>query len=259
VTSAATAQLITAFALGLVGSGHCAVVCGPLLAAHLGARTSEGVHARAAPCGTRAAVQRVLALSAGRIAMYMLLAAVVAAVGHGLGAVTGIATALRVVAALLMIGIGCHLLGWSRAVLTVEGSVRAALMRVAHAGQVRAAGHPQSTVLFAGLVWGAMPCGMAYTVVLWAGLSANAGLAPLMMFAFGLGTLPALVTTGLVAARLRRGLRHARVLAGGALVVLGVFMLPGMQALAERHAAPMLPAELQGFAALCGSSMGLVR
>jgi sulfite exporter TauE/SafE len=251
----AWSQLATAFALGLVGSGHCALVCGPILVAHLGARGAHVLNGAPSRCGAGGALHHVLALSAGRIAMYMLLAAAVSTAGRGLGAITRLSDALRTATAVLMIAMGAHLLGWSRVVSVVGSGMQAALTFASGGRHAQAVGRSPASNAVAGLVWGAMPCGMAYTAILWAGLATDAAGASLLMLAFGLGTLPALVTTGLFAARMRRAVRHARPLGGVALIVFGVLALPWLQVLAARHVMPRLPAELQGVADFCSSSL----
>ena len=58
--------------------------------------------------------------------------------------------------------------------------------------------------LLYGLVWGWLPCGMVYFVLVWALTSGSATQGALTMAAFGLGTLPALLTTGLAVSWLKR-------------------------------------------------------
>ena len=68
-----------------------------------------------------------------------------------------------------------------------------------------------------------------YSTLLWAASQGDALHSAALMFAFGLGTLPVLLATGLAAERLvgllrRRGVR----VAGGLLVILfGLWTLPG--------------------------------
>jgi sulfite exporter TauE/SafE len=93
-----------------------------------------------------------------------------------------------------------------------------------------------------GLVWGWLPCGMAYTMLLLAAANLDPLRGAATMAAFGIGTLPALLAAGHGAQRLaalsrRPGLRAA----GGALVcAVGLLSL----------AAPWLPLGHTVFGAL---------
>ena len=51
------------------------------------------------------------------------------------------------------------------------------------------------------MVWGWMPCGFVYTVLVIATLQADPGRGALTMAAFGLGTIPAMLATSLGAGR----------------------------------------------------------
>ena len=69
---------------------------------------------------------------------------------------------------------------------------------------------PQGFAL--GLCWGLMPCGLIYSSLAWAATAAHAPTSALMMFLFGVGTLPAMLATsfgahGLQAFLRRRGLK----------------------------------------------------
>jgi sulfite exporter TauE/SafE len=83
--------------------------------------------------------------------------------------------------------------------------------------------------LLLGTLWGWLPCGLVYSTLLWAASQGDVLHSGLLMLAFGLGTWPVLIATGLAAERLgallrRRGVR----LAGGLLVIIfGLWTLPG--------------------------------
>jgi sulfite exporter TauE/SafE len=78
-----------------------------------------------------------------------------------------------------------------------------------------------------GSLWGWVPCGMVYSVLMTALLTGSALNGALVMLAFGLGTLPLLFSMGLLGTRLQTNLQKpsVRMLAG--LVVLS-FGLLGM-------------------------------
>lgn len=72
-----------------------------------------------------------------------------------------------------------------------------------------------------GGLWGWLPCGLVYSTLLWASSQGNAVNSALLMLAFGLGTWPVLLATGLAAERITTLLRKRGVrMAGGLLVIL---------------------------------------
>ena len=79
----------------------------------------------------------------------------------------------------------------------------------------------------AGLVWGWLPCGLVYTVLIWSLTAGGMVQGGLLMLSFGLGTLPLLLVMGVAAARISSLVRHplARAAAGGLVSVFGLYML----------------------------------
>jgi sulfite exporter TauE/SafE len=81
--------------------------------------------------------------------------------------------------------------------------------------------------LLMGLVWGWLPCGLVYSVLIWAMSSGGAAQGGLLMLCFGLGTLPALLAMGASAAALSGFVRRpaARCFAGALVIVFGVYQI----------------------------------
>lgn len=169
----------------------------------------------------------LLAYNSGRLATYSLLGALVGTMGSAallLQQVAPIERLLFGAAHLFMVLIGLYLLGLLPALARIEALgvrlwrwVQPALSRVLPANTV-----PRAMGL--GLLWGFVPCGMVYTMLLTALVSGSAWRGALVMLVFGLGTLPNLLGLGLLAMSGRR-LMQGRVLRGvaGTLVVgLGV-------------------------------------
>jgi len=71
-----------------------------------------------------------------------------------------------------------------------------------------------------GLLWGWLPCGLVYSVLVAALATGSALEGGALMLAFGLGTLPALLAMGMAAVRLKRFLQHLWVRRGSGLLVL---------------------------------------
>jgi sulfite exporter TauE/SafE len=71
-----------------------------------------------------------------------------------------------------------------------------------------------------GGIWGWLPCGMVYSMLLTAMLSGAAFSGAMVMLVFGLGTLPTLLTMGLLGAQLEKWARRRTVRVAGGLMVL---------------------------------------
>ena len=140
-----------------------------------------------------------------------------------------LATAMRVLAAVLLICMGLYLAGWWSGLTRVE-SLGRGLWR--HIQPVATRLLPVSSLpraLLLGALWGWLPCGLVYSTLLWASSQGNAVHSALLMLAFGIGTWPILLATGLAAERSNALLRKRGVrIAGGMLVILfGLWTLPG--------------------------------
>jgi hypothetical protein len=126
-----------------------------------------------------------------------------------------------------MILFGIYLAGWWHTLLFLEKAgarlwkhlepVGRRWLPVRHAGQA----------FLLGLVWGWLPCGMVYAALAMALASGSAAGGAATMLAFGLGTLPTLLTVGLAYNALRRFLQDPRVrmVAGILVILLGLVML----------------------------------
>jgi hypothetical protein len=72
-----------------------------------------------------------------------------------------------------------------------------------------------------GLVWGWLPCGLVYSVLVWAVGAGGPAQGALLLLSFGLGTLPVLLALGTAAAGLAGLVRRPAVrYAAGMLVML---------------------------------------
>ncbi len=221
--------LVSALVLGALGSGHCLGMCGGLMSALTLAISPEQRSRR---------LGLLLVYNLGRTLSYT---AAGLLIGLGGWAVAGgpTAIALRMVAAFLLIAMGLYLTGWWSGLTRLE-SLGQKLWR--HLQPVATRLLPVDTLpraLLLGSIWGWLPCGLVYSTLLWAASQGSPQDSALLMFAFGLGTWPALVTTGLAAERLTAWLRQRRIrIAGGLLVIaFGLWSLPGYHSIwpAGRH------------------------
>ncbi|GFM57313.1 sulfite exporter TauE/SafE family protein [Pseudomonas capsici] len=211
--------LLSALILGLLGGGHCLGMCGGLM----------GALTLAIPKEQRSRRFRLLmAYNLGRIFSYACAGLLLGLAGWAV-ANSPLAMAMRVIAALLLIAMGLYLAGWWSGLTRIERLGRG-LWR--HLQPVATRLLPISSLpraMLLGALWGWLPCGLVYSTLLWAASQGNAMDSALLMLAFGLGTWPVLLATGLAAERTtallrKRGMR----MVGGLLVILfGLWTLPG--------------------------------
>ena len=211
--------LISALVLGLLGGGHCLGMCGGLMAALTMAIPPERRGQR---------LRLLIAYNLGRVLSYTAAGLLIGLAGWAV-ANSPAALALRVAAALLLICMGFYLAGWWSGLTRIEALGRG-LWR--YIQPVASRLMPVSSVpkaLLLGALWGWLPCGLVYSTLLWAASQGDALDSALLMLAFGVGTWPVLLATGLAAERLTALLRKRGVrMAGGLMVILfGLWTLPG--------------------------------
>jgi hypothetical protein len=162
---------LAAFLLGLAGSVHCVMMCGPLVVAARVGLGSHGLVYHAARIATYAA----LGVVAGLVGEALSLAGLGRWAAIGAGVVVLMAAVGRVLPA--SIG-GRWQLPWVVSGMTAAGQLRAR--------------YPIAAAATVGALNGLLPCGLVYV-----GLAGAIGMADLMsgagfMLLFGLGTIPAL-------------------------------------------------------------------
>ncbi|MCL4748382.1 MAG: sulfite exporter TauE/SafE family protein, partial [Burkholderiaceae bacterium] len=122
---------------------------------------------------------------------------------------------------LLLITIGLYLTGALGSLAFLERLGRAPWRALAPLATRLLGARSWFAALAAGMVWGWVPCGMVYGVLVAALMAGGALQGAMLMLAFGLGTLPNLLALGWSAHALGRwlGRRGVRVAAG--VVVIG--------------------------------------
>ena len=217
-------SLASAFLVGLLGGGHCAGMCGGIVSA-----VSLSLP------GSRPRIGFLLAYNLGRIASYGaagLLAGAIGASSFFLDHVLPVERVLYALASLMLILLGLYLAGIWRGVVVLE-TVGGKLWRQVQPWSKRflpVRTLPQALAL--GSIWGWLPCGLVYSVVVAALATGSPWHGAALMLAFGLGTLPALLAMGMAAVRMRAVLQHVWVRRLSGLVVIG-FGLLGLWRLAS--------------------------
>lgn len=222
-----SAILLAAFSLGLFGSPHCLGMCGGIV-------TAFGLSMQ----GMTPARKSVLVASyhVGRLISYALLGVVASGVGVALFAPLMHQSAPRVLLGAVLVIIGLTLLGVP--LLARLERVGARLWQAM--APVRRRVLPMDSVpkaLFAGLLWGLLPCGMVYGALMLAVANHDTATGAALMVAFGLGTLPMLVATQATVGLLQRTIRqwHLRQINGALLTVAGVAVMVVPMWMATMH------------------------
>ncbi|MGB8516596.1 MAG: sulfite exporter TauE/SafE family protein [Gallionella sp.] len=207
------------FLVGLLGGVHCLGMCGSIV----GVMTSQ------LPKGG-SLWSFHLAYNAGRILSYTLAGLLVGEIGQAgllLRDVVPIQHLLFALSSLMLIALGLYLAGIWGAVRYIE-NVGGVLWRYIQ---------PLSRSLFPvvspvrafllGMLWGWLPCGLVYSVLLTALASGHALNGALIMLVFALGTLPNLLLIGVFwkQSRLWVQSKRVRLVAGLIVIAFGVFGL----------------------------------
>lgn len=211
-----TGTLGAALLAGLAGSGHCLGMCGGIAGA-MGAGCPASGLARGA---------LMLGFNFGRVLSYGLLGAL-----FGLLAGLGVSwtggqglTVLRVIAGLLLIAIGVHMAFQWRGLDHIANLAAPAWNKLSpvFGSLLPLRRQPQAWAL--GLMWGLLPCGLVYAMLATAATTASATYGALVMTAFGLGTLPSMLTTSLGGQALLGRLRGpvGRRIAGALMIAFGL-------------------------------------
>ena len=225
-----------AMLLGLAASGHCLLMCGGISAA-LGMATAKDSQGRARPL-------YLLSYQLGRITSYALAGLLFAGVfGYFISLldIEAVRRTLRVLAAIALLLAALVAFGGMRDPGARLG--RLIWPKVAPLGRRFFPVTTWPRAFAFGMVWGWMPCGFVYSVLLIATLQMDATVGALTMAAFGVGTVPALLVTAFGAQRLQWVVTRpaTRVVAGIVLLLSAVLTSVGPWL---GHSAPALQAWL---------------
>lgn len=208
-------SLFTALLLGLFGASHCLVMCGGI-AATVGAQVKE---------------QRVVsafAFNGGRVLSYTLAGLLVGGLGLWLQSHHhGLMLGLRAIAGVLLLLMGLYIARWAMWLTHIE-KLGQGLWRLIQPTASRFMGsHRIRDRFWLGMLWGWLPCGLIYSTLSWVAANGDPINGALAMLFFGLGTLPAMLSSSLASVMLMRwiGHRYVRQVAGLLLIVYGLWTL----------------------------------
>jgi len=211
--------------MGLLGSTHCAGMCGGIVSALSLSIAPEQRNSSARLSGI------LILYNIGRILSYTIAGWLIASLGSSaadLGSGIELRRGFVLLSALVMIALGLYLTGWwSGAILAIEKVGALVWSRISPLANSFIPLRTMPQALIAGMLWGWLPCGLVYTALIWT-LSASSSLeGALIMATFGVGTLPAMLSLGYISktviAQLQR--RWVRQLTGTVVIGFGVMQL----------------------------------
>jgi len=206
----------SALLFGLAGSTHCIGMCG-------------GIAGSLAMSGGERGLRLQLAYNLGRLLSYALAGALIGQLGQLLSQTAELTLLLRSLAALIMIVMGLYIAGWWQGAAYLERAGGLVWRRLQPFTRSLLPADTLPKALVLGGFWGWLPCGLVYTTLLWsATVSDNSLTGAGLMLAFGIGTLPALLTSALLARQLKQLLQRGGVRQGAGLLVIlfGLATLP---------------------------------
>jgi len=248
---------IVALTLGLAASTHCLLMCGPLSAVFMSGRGNGA--------SSMVITSHAAALNLGRVTTYLLMAWVSVGIVQVVGTVVNYqycADLLRVLLGVSMIAAGLQLLLRQQLMRWLEAGGRCAFKRLK--GPIQSLLHKPSIegTFSLGILWGLVPCGMVYSLILMAAATGTYLSASSTVLGFGLGTFPVLFAASAGSSFLSGILRSKQFqqISGGFIILAGLWtlLLPlhniKLPMLAEPHEIPgITPTLLQLEAPHCAS------
>lgn len=194
------ALFLAAFSMGLFGSPHCLGMCGGIVTAfglsmqHVSDSKKNGL---------------ILTYHVGRLISYSLLGLIASVVGVAIFQSIMSNSAPRIVLGAVLVLIGLAMLG-----LPLFNQLEKVGMRFWQSlAPIRKKVFPIDSfgkALFAGLLWGFLPCGLVYGALMMAIAGNNIATGAALMFVFGLGTMPMLIATQKTVGMLQSSIKNFR-------------------------------------------------
>jgi len=204
-----TIDLLSAFIIGLLGSGHCIGMCGgitTMLTSALPQSTAINPEVNLLTPNTHQPRYKLVFLyHFGRISSYGIIGGIVGFSGSIAAKNIGLPLAgLRVVAAIFLILLGLYLGQWVLLLSKLESLGKKVWQYLSPLSKKFIPVNSPKKAFYLGALWGWLPCGLVYSTLTWS-LASNSWLSGfLIMIFFGLGTLPALVSVSLGALSIKK-------------------------------------------------------
>lgn len=183
-----------ALLIGLLGSSHCLVMCGGIVAALQFSMPAQDRWQK---------IRLQLLLSLGRLSTYACFGGLVGYFGaSAMSLAGGTLHWLKLLAGLLLVAMALYIARLWFGLTLLERLGQRLWNRVQPYTKRLLPLDTNPKAYCYGVLWGFLPCGLVYSTLSWSLASGSASSGALLMFMFGLGTLPALFAAGTVASAL---------------------------------------------------------
>lgn len=212
-----TSSYLVAFLMGLFSSMHCIGMCGSIIGTLTLSLSPEIRNKKTL------LLPFVLNYNLGRVTSYTIaggLAGVISVLmvmpfgtlhGHRI---------LQLLSALVMMGAGLYIAGWFPRFAYIEKIGTRFWKKIEPFGRKLIPVKTHAHAYLFGMVWGWLPCGLVYSALALAATAGDVATSALLMLAFGLGTLPAVMGVGIMTSILTRLSRTQRFKQ-----IIGLFMI----------------------------------
>jgi len=196
-------DLLSAFFIGLLGSGHCIAMCGGITTMLTSALPASNkykeqqilVNNQSPFVKSNHKVTLVFCYNLGRIASYSFIGGIVGFTGSIAAKNIGMPLAgLRMFSAVFVILLGLYLGQWLMWLSRIEALGKKLWQFISPFANKAIPVDSPIKALSLGAIWGWLPCGLIYSTLTWALASGDMITGASIMFFFGVGTLPALLT-----------------------------------------------------------------
>lgn len=200
---------------GLLGSAHCAAMCG-------------GIATGFSALSTRQGWIPALEANGGRVMGYVAAGAVAGGLGQGIVGVARmewLGLGLRMLVGAVLVLVALRMFDRKGRLAKLPGSRLQPWRWLRPLQQRLLPADTRARRIGLGVLWGWLPCGLSTTLLAAAWLQADALNGALTMAAFGLGTLPVMLPLTWSGARMGRWMQRPGVREGAASLVLGAGLL----------------------------------
>lgn len=204
-----------ALLVGFFSAGHCFGMCGGIVGAF---SANLPLHHRMSP---RHRITYILAYNLGRIISYMTAGALIGySISYFAVKSSIVLYSLQLFAGLMLIAIGLYLASWLNLIRKTEVIGKFLWPLISPFAQRFVPFKSPLSALPFGLIWGWLPCGLVYSVLTWSAASGSAINGALIMFGFGLGTLPAMISMGYFSQQLKILIKNFWIRIASALIIM---------------------------------------
>lgn len=226
-------SLGVAFTLGLVSTLHCLGMCGGIITAlSLGAAPGTGPGRRR---------MLILSYNAGRVFSYGIAGGLAGAAGKlfasGPGGGPGYLV-LQGIAGAVLVAVGLNLCGWLPRARSLERIGWRLWQVIQPLGRRFVPVDGPAKAILLGMIWGWLPCGLVYSMLLWAAAQGDPLSGAGALLCFGAGTIPGMVIAGMTGDALRQRLRSLKLRRVAGLLVIAIGIASPLVSASMHHGDP---------------------